>query len=234
MVTAADFELQRLMASGFAVGDGLDPSTALRQILQEWGHTYDGEATALQLPPEVPPDVPSVILTSRNGASRIEVSRTRVNLTWLRTDAGRRSLRAAFSDFGGKLVRIFEEQEAGLGRLAAVAARRTTAEEPGRVLSRQFCRERWLRGPLNRPEGFELHAHKTFQLLPDLTVNSWFRIKTAKGESGEYRHIAVEQDINTLAEEMESRRFSRKDTRRMLRAAASELDAILDMYFPAS
>jgi len=115
-----------------------------------------------------------------------------------------------------------------------VALRQAASDNPGLLLARQYCKDRWLRGPLNRPEGFELHAHKTFELLPRLTVNRWVRIKTAKGGFPDYRYVTIEQDINTLSEEMDIRRFGPQESAAMFRAAARELDAILGLYFPAS
>lgn len=234
MVSAQDFQVQSLTASGFVAADGFNPSAALRHVLRNWSEVYDGQTTSIPLPPGAPLDFPSVSVSSRDGAWHVEMSRTRVNLVWRRRDGQTRNLGRTFSELAGRLVTIVEGEEASLGRLAALVTRITSVDSPGRVLARQFCRDRWLRGSLNRPEGFELHAHKTFSLLPDLTVNSWVRTKTAKGGSPEYRYVTVEQDINTLAEELETRRFNRRETRRMFAAASRELDAILDMYFPAS
>lgn len=234
MVSARDFQVQRLTASGFIATEGFDPSAALKHVLRNWSEVYDGQTTSLPLPPEAPPDLPSVSVSSKDGASHVEMSRTRVNLVWLRRDGSNPQLGRTFSELAGRLVTIVEGEEAALGRLSALITRMTPLDGPGRILARQFCREKWLRGPLNRPEGFELHAHKTFGLLPDLTVNSWVRIKTAKAGSPEYRYITVEQDINTLAEELETRRFKRRAAAKMFAAASRELNAILKMYFPAS
>lgn len=232
MVSSTVFEVHRVMASGFVATEEFSPSKALRQILKNWPDVYDGEMTSFPLPPDVPPDVPSVLLSSKNGAWRLEISRARVNVLWLRREEGLGNLANTLAEFADRLATIFEESEAGVGRLAAVVTRQASIEDPGGTLARQFCRDEFLGGPLNRPEGFELHAHKRFQLLPQLTVNSWIRIKTAKGASQEYRYVTVEQDINTLGEELESRRFSRDETVAVFDAASGEVDAILEMYFP--
>ena len=232
MVSSTDFEVHRVMASGFVATDDFSPSKALRQILKNWPEVYDGEMTALPLPPDVPPEVPSVLLSSKNKAWRLEISRARVNVLWLRREESLANLANTFAQFAERLATIFEESEAGIGRLAAIVTRQASIEDPGRTLARQFCRDELLHGPLNRPEGFELHAHKRFQLLPEFTVNSWFRIKTAKVASQEYRYVTVEQDINTPGEDLETRHFSRDETSAVFDAASHELDATLELYFP--
>lgn len=234
MLSAADFRVQKLTASGFIATEGFDPSAALKHVLRNWSEVYDGQITSLPLPPEAPPDFPSVSVSSKDGAWQVEMSRTRVNLVWARRDGSNPQLGRTFSELAARLVTIIEGEEAALGRLAALVTRTTPLDEPGRVLARQFCQGKWLRGPLNRPEGFELHAHKTFSLLRGLTVNSWVRVKTAKAGSPEYRYVTVEQDINTLAEELETRRFNHREAGKMFAAASRELNTILRMYFPAS
>ena len=103
---------------------------------------------------------------------------------------------------------------------------------PGKVLSKQFCREEILNGPLKQVEGFELHAHKVFELYEAQNVNSWVRIKTSGSRGPDYEHIFVEQDINTLAEEINIRNFDRANIMRFFREASEQLDSILIEYFP--
>ena len=235
MVSATDFHTQRVMASGFVTSDEFHPSQALRVVVQTWPDVYDGETISLPLPPDVPAEVPSVLLSSRDGAHRMEVSRARVNVIWHRRSETVANLESIFDEFANRLATVFEQSGAGLGRLAGVVLREASIPEPGVALSRQFCRDEYLSGPLNRPEGFELHAHKTFVLVPDVTVNSWIRIRTAKGGSppSQYGHVTVEHDINTLAEELETRRFGRDNIVEVLSAVSREVDVILAMYFPS-
>lgn len=232
MVSAADFEIQRIVVSGFIATDGFSPPNALRHVLEAWPEVYDGEVTSLPLGPDAPPDLPSVVLASGDGAWRLEMSRARVNVAWIRRNGAADDLGQTLTEFARRLADVIERAEAGLGRLAAIVVRRASVAEPGRALARQFAQPQWLEGPLNRPEGFELHAHKEFLLMPDLTVNSWIRIKAAKGASPDYRYITVEHDINTLANEQESRRFGRQEIEGMFDNVARELDDILSMYFP--
>jgi hypothetical protein len=123
--------------------------------------------------------------------------------------------------------------------LALVLNRFQRHDTPGRAIAAHFCRPELLsnepnrKGPLNRPENFELHAHKSYT-LEGFSVNSWVRCKTGRIErAGEGQPIVlVEQDINTLAERLGEERFTPESIERFHRAAAAELGQILTLYFP--
>jgi hypothetical protein len=89
-----------------------------------------------------------------------------------------------------------------------------------------------LKGPLNRPSDFEVHAAKRFDLLEGLPINSWFRCKTAL--MGEQRQaiVLVEQDFNTLAEELDERDFNAEKRRQFFGRVPDEFRQVLDLYFP--
>ena len=135
--------------------------------------------------------------------------------------------------------RLFEQYidafQVRVGRLAGILNRFAKNDSPGLYLARHFCKERWDTAPFNRPESFELHAHKRFALGNQIQVNSWVRSKSGKLASSEKQDqsiVLVEQDINTLAEEAPSRAFSLDEIRAFFRLAASEFDAILTLYYP--
>jgi hypothetical protein len=107
-------------------------------------------------------------------------------------------------------------------------------EKPGLFLARHFCKDRWDKAPLNRPENFELHAHKKFTLASGFEVNSWARSKTGKlsGDGDEKLIVLFEQDLNTLAEEASTRNFCEAEIKKFFGAVATELDSILGLYYP--
>ena len=144
----------------FAPGDEIRPASVLRQVLRDWADTYDAEPYSLPFGPDAPGDVPVVMLASADQTQRINVARTRVDIVWSRGEGGAEpELQSILSDFAGRLGAISAENTVPVGRLGAVVTRVAEVLEPGLALARQFCRDRWLSGPLNRPEGFELHAH---------------------------------------------------------------------------
>ncbi len=131
------------------------------------------------------------------------------------------------------LIDYREYLQARVSRLAAVVSRHAVHEAPGLVLSRYFCRPEITRGPLNRPESFEIHARKSYTLAGKFKINSWVRSKTGVEPGKEGRPVVlVEQDLNTLAEDAETMSFSETEIQSFFSAATLELDAILAVYYP--
>jgi hypothetical protein len=67
-------------------------------------------------------------------------------------------------------------------------------------------------------------------------VNSWCRCKTGLVEQGEPQArspvIIVEQDLNTLAEDMDTREFTVQEIAGFYASMPEELAQMLDLYFP--
>ncbi len=137
-----------------------------------------------------------------------------------------------YRQFSDRIATIAEKNKVVIGRLASLRVSMANEPTPGRVLSKQFCRDEILNGPLNRLEGFELHVHKVYELYQAQNVNSWIRIKTSGSPGPDYERIFVEQDINTLAEEINIKNFDRESIKRFFNETSSQLDSILNAYFP--
>lgn len=236
MILASKFQTQLILAAAFIAGDELKPTTAFLQALQDWSTIYDGEPISLPLPPLAPSELPSAILTSRDQSLSIELARTRVNVYWKRVESNKDAsinISDIYSQFSDRIATIAEKNKVVIGRLAAVRVSMANEPTPGRMLSNQFCREeKVLNGPLNRLEGFELHAHKVYELYQAQNVNSWIRIKTSGSPGPDYEHIFIEQDINTLAEEVNIKNFDRVNITQFFHEASNQLDSILKAYFP--
>ena len=135
------------------------------------------------------------------------------------------------------ILSLFKEiLECRVGRLAAIRNVYDINENPGLLLARHFCKDTWNKAPLNRPENFELHAHKVFTLQNSFSVNSWVRNKTGNltEDKVKKRIILIEQDLNTLAEEAKDRSFNSEDIALFFKQATKEFDAILNQYYPAT
>lgn len=236
MISPADFAIYGMQTSAFLLDATIRPASVLVQVLQRYGDIYDGEPISVPMPAQVPTEIPSVILASSDNALRIEVARSQVSLYWYRVEeAAPVSLEELSAAFADRLATICEQTDGPVGRLGIVVTRRASLDNPGRVLASKYCRDRWIAddGALNRPEGFELHAHKVFNLTPTVLVNSWMRIRTAQDDEQVYRYVVVQQDINTLAEELMKRNFTRSDIAAILIAAARESEITLAKYFPS-
>ena len=235
MLTLNDIQPEALQASAFVKDQELGPTRILRRVLRDWGDIYDGEPVVLPSLEAFPPDVASVILTSRDERHRIEVARTRINLFRIRVDEPPLDLGGIGAKLAGRLADIVEGEQALIGRLAAVATNFFDAEDAAKEIARHFFKDRWLEGskaPLNRPQKLEVHSHKIFQLAVDLQVNSWVRVKSAQRIKDLSPVVVVEQDINTLEEDRLEREFSRAAVVAFYDRVAREFSTILGLYFP--
>ena len=232
---ALDFVVASCQATLFTPEAEFSGSHLLSRLLPKpkWIERFDGEPTVLPLPEMAPRDVPKVILQSASGEWRCEVASGRFNIHWLlkTNDADGLDLQK-FVEVALPLLQDYQRfVDSRIDRLAAVITRYAVQDSPGRFLARHFCKDRWLEAPFNRPESFELHAHKRFTLGAQ-KVNSWVRNKTGTLKSEEQRTIVVvEQDINTPGEE--SNEFSDVDISRFFTALSAEFDGILRLYYPA-
>jgi hypothetical protein len=235
MIPASKFQTQLILASAFIAGEELKPATAFLQAFQEWATIYNGDPISLPLAPISHPELPTAILQSRDQSLSLEMARTKINLYWKRLESNKDAsvdISNLYSQFAERIATIVENNKVVIGRLAALRVSVGSEPTPGRELSRQFCNEELLNGPLKQVEGFELHAHKVFELYQAQNVNSWIRIKTSGSPGPDYEHIFVEQDINTLAEEINIRDFDRANIMRFFHEASKQLESILNEYFP--
>lgn len=231
MLHASDFSPLTVQLAIFVAGEGLAPRSVLSIALTDWADVYDAEPVSLALPADIPGEVPSVIASSSDEAMQLQVAREKVSVVWqLRNEP--RQIEEILTMAAHQLGTVTSRLDVRIGRVGAVVRRIAEADQPGVQLARQFCRDEWIRGPLNRPEGFELHAHKVFALPSGLRVNSWVRIRTAIGNAPRYQFVSVEQDINTLAEEAGSRRFRADEVQQFVALVVPEFDSILQAYFP--
>ncbi len=238
-LTANSFELASCQATVFTPDGDLAVSKVMKELYPSLAMLFDGEPTILPPVPEgAPLEIPRIILESTSHEWRCEFSPARTNVYWRRTKSTRACV--ALGDFFKQAAEILLQYSAQLSpriaRLAALVTRFVPHEEPGLFLARHFCKDRWDRAPLNRPENFELHAHKRFTLTGGFTVNSWARSKTGKlsGDRDDKLIVLFEQDLNTLAEEGSNREYDEGEIKKFFLAAASELDSILGLYYPES
>lgn len=235
-LTASSFELASCQATVFTPDGDLAVSKVMRDLYPLLATCFDGEPTILPPVPEgAPLEIPRIILESKSHEWRCEFSPLRVSVHWRRTKSTEAcvALDVFFRDAVEILLKYAAQLTPRIARLAALATRFSPHEKPGLFLARHFCKDRWDEAPLNRPENFELHAHKRFRLASDFTVNSWARSKTGKlsGDGNEKPVVLFEQDLNTLAEEAPQKKFAEEEIEKFFLAAALELDSILALYY---
>jgi hypothetical protein len=232
-MTANDFVTLQRQVVLFTPDEEVSSAKLLRGLVPNWADRFGGEPIVLPGAEGAPRQMPRLILQSADGVWRSEISSERINLFWRRVTQEEQA--PAPTEAVALLQEYREFLGARIGRLAVVLTRAAPHESPATLLAGHFCKAKWLEAPFNRPENFELHSHKRFQLpKTSLTVNSWVRSKTGTVSSKENPQpvVLVEQDINTLAEEADQRDFNADEIDLFFTAANDEFDVILRLYYP--
>ena len=236
ILRASDFRPASFQATVYTPGDEFSAGLISRTLMPEWGDRFDGEPVIIPAVEGLPKDLPRITLRSKNNEWRCEIASARVNFFW-RTPSFN-AISPEVSDFYSDALSLVEDYlrviSPRVGRLAAVLTWHCFHDSPGLFLARHFCKDRWDETPLNRPSNFELHAHKQYHMADGFDVNSWVRSKTARVSiENETRSIVlIEQDINTLNENLESSNFTLEQRRAFFDAVGTEFSQILRLYYP--
>jgi hypothetical protein len=237
MATWRDFTLDSVQTavftpehSAFATG------RAVATILRQFGDQFEGDMQALPMPAELPPEIPRVSLQSSDGKRRLSIGPARFDSNWSRpADEPWRLLEDIVRECAQVPEHYVRQTGVRVGRVGLVVRRVCPEESPAQALIERFCNDSSQREPFNRSATFEIHNHKEY--IPrrdgvDYLINSWVRCKSAQMAADDSPVVLVEQDLNTLAGDMESRRFDADQIQAFYQLAAEEADAILRVYFP--
>jgi hypothetical protein len=174
--------------------------------------------------------IPTVVLRTRDGNVQLSIGTQRVDVISPTGNIGG-TLEAFLVAASQALITVRGVVEARAPRLAAVVHRYRAIPEPARALAEQFCRAEVMgNGPLNRPENFELHAHKVFRTTFGVEVNSWVRNRSAVVFATQTPVVSVEQDMNTLDDGTLDLDDGAVGT--FFRGIGAELDQALALYYP--
>jgi hypothetical protein len=234
MIAAQDFALASCQAVIFTPDEEVSAVKVIKGLLPRWLDKFNAEPIILPAPS--PREVPKVILQSTSGAWRCEVGSERISIVWQKAKSELPIL--TMTEFFSEATRLFFDYRQSIqprvGRLASIVTRYALQQSPGLFLSRHFCQERWHGAPLNRPQSFEMHVHKRFLLANEYEVNSWMRNKTGtiQSETSPQEIVLVEQDLNTLSEDLPSRAYDMEQMNRFFEVAVPEFDTILNLYYP--
>ena len=234
-VAARDFSLNSCQAVIFTPDEGMSVRKFLSGLGKAWDGRFDGDPVVLPNAETAPREAPRVILPNAAGDWRCQLAPTRLDVFWqkITPETAGPGLSEFFDETSTLLGEYRKYFDLRAARLAAVVTRYVPHEAPGSFLAGHFCSPRWLEAPLNRPESFELHARKVYELEKGYKINSWVRSKTGVLPAESNRPIIlVEQDLNTLAEDAPGRAFSEDEIRAFFTAASKELDDILMLYYP--
>ena len=236
MLSFEDFqETGSVQTTLFTPGFNFVTSKILTSLLGIGSELLDGDPEILPLPEDAPVDIPRITMKNKDNSLRLEAAPTRINFYRVKIKGDDR---IAANEFIGLATDFLKETlnitGAKCGRMATVINRFCFRNNPGLEIAEHFCKEPFMKAPFDEPSAFELHAHKKYTFR-SFDVNSWVRVKSGKvrPEQGISRPIVlVEQDINTLAELMESKSYNRREISTFFRHIIKEFDKILQLYFP--
>jgi hypothetical protein len=235
MPRANDFILNSVVVSIFTPDvESFSAPSILANVLGRYQARYNGGVQALPLPEDAPPEIPHVVLASKDEEWQFQASPARVNSVWNRRNNRPEALGNMVASCVEVSTHYVESANVRVGRLALVLTRVFDTDNPPQELIDRFCNPDLREAPFNRSQTFEIHNHKRYTLIEesDLTINSWVRCKTAFNKLTNRRCILVEQDINTLSEELGGRRFNAVEIQGFFQRDVVEVNNILSLYFP--
>jgi len=234
MPTTIDFEITSVQATVFTPSLSFSASRLLASVLEKWGDVFDSPPISMPLPSNAPSEIPRIILQDSTMHKKLELAPKRANFFWLRQTETDTIILEDYLTFATDVLSDYIKIVTGkVGRIAAVLNRSLLNPNPGLFLAQHFCKEKWLTAPFDRPESFEIHSHKRYSFAQRFKVNSWVRCKTGLLVKPDRKSIIlIEQDINTIPEDMETREFSDEEIRDFFRLVKKEFDLILSLFFP--
>lgn len=237
MLTAKDFTVVLYQATIFTPDEELSSGRVMRDFFPSCVERFDGEPVVLPIQEtSFPREIPKVIMQSKSAMWRCEFASARVSYFWRKPKEGNDgiTLKDFYTDAAQFMQSYMGRVNPRVGRLGAVIHRMAHHSYPARFLCQHFCDKRWLVEPLNRPQNFELHAHKRFSMGGQINVNSWVRNKTGTVSANDQNQpvVLLDQDINTLPEDAAHKNYTTDEIGRFFDLVTPEFDLILKLYYP--
>lgn len=234
MLKAQDLNLVTLQLSIFTPNiSSFAAAKALGIVLSKYSQRYDGDVQALPLPEEIPLEFPRIVLQSKDRAYRLEISPARINSLWLGTDNIQTEKEEIIDICKEVLEYYIKSMHIEVNRLALVATRVYLTPKPATLLIDKFCKPELIDKVFSSSENFEIYNH-SIKNIENFVVNVWTRCKSGLIANNNQTHSAliVEQDLNTLAQDLEDRKFHIEEIKSFFSLMQLESQAILQLYFP--
>ncbi len=239
MLEAKNFQVFSYQIALFTPSLNFSPNKIHIALAGKYGEILNGDPVLWPIPEDAPKEIPRIILSSKDEKFKLEIANSRINLFRHRIKDENDEIK--FSSFLAMGISIFSDYlectSAKVGRIAVVTRRFLPTENPGLTLAKHFCKESFCsdnsgKSPFNRPENFELHAHKNYPLPhSSIIVNSWVRCKSGTLMDINQPIILVEQDLNTLTENADKVDYKIEQIQSFYEEAFDEQNDILKKYF---
>jgi len=217
----------------FAFGDNLFLINLFNELSEG---KFNGEFISVPIPQDAPAEIPRIILNSKDGLWKLEVSLMRTALIFLKPslDLVTDNDAIEFNTFAKKVFYNYKKKtKIRVQRLAYVTERVTkiSGNSPAQYIADKFCKDNYLKAPFNGTQSFELHSLKKYK-FERFDLNSWVRLKSTNLlDKNRTPVLLVVNDINTLAlQEAPDNTFSLKDIQRFYNKIPDHLDSILKLY----
>lgn len=190
-----------LFSPGIMIVNKLKTATALNESLS---NIFDGDPLIVPLPSDAPGEIPRIQLKSKGETRILSIARNRLDLLFRYKDTDETPF--PIPDVFTHFLKIFEffKKDTHTDFIRAAMVTKWVAElEKSTALEcllSKYIRSGAVKG---RPYKLQLH-YLTKESIAGLKTNRWTRIKTANKipELEQNKFIAIEIDINTLAEEI--------------------------------
>lgn len=237
-ITFDKFQTHICQATIFTPDEEVSIPKTMDLFVKKWDHFFDSNPTMIEITP-LPREIPKIVLKNKGDNWSCEISSAYVAVKQ-RTTVNSPDNIISTTEFYSTAIEILADYKAQLrarvDRMGAVINRTTPIDNAGRFLATHFCDKRWTEGqPFNRPDGFELHAHKVFDLNKEHRVNSWVRNITGMVKSAGATNtvIIIEQDINTLAFADHATNLTEDKLKSFFSDIPLKFDEILKLYYPS-
>jgi len=213
-------------------------SRFLGSVLGNYSERYDGDPQIMPFGPEVPDDVPRIILQSKDerwkiqaGTTRIDSSRTR-NIHDMLDDKDTGEKAFVYQECVDVLSEYLQDTGNHVTRVGIITSRFLQVENAAQILVDRFSSEEAKSSLFVDSQSFEIHNHRLYKLpLTDYDINGWVRCKSGILEPLKIPVLVVEQDINTPVE-ANLVHFNGTQLAEFVGTAFREMTSTLDLYFP--
>jgi hypothetical protein len=238
MLDIPEFRITRRLASVFTPDLAIGNKLELINLFQETSNNkFDGELLSFPVPQDAPSEIPRVILQSKDGRWKVEISLERTNILFLRSeDLSKPVLNLEdFSNFVTPLFSSYKDKfNLRIQRLALVTEKvaKIEGESPAQYIASRYCKEEFVKKAFHKTQSFEIHSLKKYEWR-GFNVNSWVRIKTAKlPKVSSVPLLLMINDINTLSQlEAPDMNFTKDDMFKFYSNIPQEITEILSLYF---
>ena len=189
---------------------------------------FDGSPFVMpSLPRDAPAEIPLIQFSSLDRSLAFSIARSRTSYM-METNPHKQELGDVLNKACQALLTFKEVANCHVKRIGVVVVNVAKQPNPAALLARHFCKNEILKSPLNRPQNFELHAHKIYPIENSFQVNSWVRCKAIASNSEPL--VRIEQDINTVQSNTSD--FQDDQISNFFQLLPDEVNGIKLKYFP--